>query len=97
MDANILNAVGIIILAITGFMFLAIALYAASRIRSRFGGSPLGKIESGVEESMGGKGAADKPVPSYAAEDCYRDCVKSSHWYSEKQYPSCEEACGLRA
>jgi len=97
MDANILNAVGIIILAITGFMFLAIALFAASRIRSRIGGSPLERMEGGVEESMGGKDTAAKPEPSYGAEDCYRDCVKSSHWYSEKQYPSCEEACGLRA
>ena len=97
MDANILNAVGIIILAITGFMFLAIALFAANRIRSRIGGSPLEKIESGVEESTGGKEAAGKPEPSYGAEECYRDCVKSSHWYSEKQYPSCQEVCGLRA
>ncbi len=97
MDINLLNIVGIVILAITGFMFLAIALFAANKIRSRIGGSPMEKIERGVEEAMGEEEASGKPKPSYGAEDCYRDCVKSSVWYPAKQYPSCEEICGLQA
>lgn len=97
MDIDILSAVGIVILAITGFMFLAIALFAANRIRSRIGGSPLEKIEGGVEESMSGEEAEGKAKPAYGPDECYSDCVKSSHWYSDKQYPSCAEACGLRA
>ncbi|MBI4964101.1 MAG: hypothetical protein HY913_12550 [Desulfomonile tiedjei] len=97
MDINILNIVGILILAITGFMFLAIALFAANRIRAHIAGSPLEKIERGVEGSMeSGEGEA-KSESSYGPEQCYRDCVKSSHWFPEKQYPSCEEVCGLRA
>jgi hypothetical protein len=96
MDFNILNIVGILILAVTMFMFLAIVLFAANRIRSRMGGSPLEKIERGADESMGseraGGGESNHP---YGAEDCYSDCVKSSYLVSPKQYPSCQEICGL--
>ena len=96
MDINILNIVGILILAITMFMFLATVLFAANRIRSRMGGSPPENIERGVEEATGDEGADGESKPSYGAEECYRDCVKSSNLYSPKQYPSCEETCGLR-
>ena len=97
MDINIFSAVGILILAIAMFVFLAVVLFSANRIRSRMGGSPLEKIERGVEASMGGEEAENKAKLSYGPEECYNDCVKSSRWYSEKQYPSCEDACGLRA
>jgi hypothetical protein len=96
MDYNILNIVGILILAVTTFMFLAIVLFAANRIRYRMGGSPLEKIERGVEQSMGGEEAGGRESNHpYGAEDCYRDCVKSSYLVSPKQYPSCQEICGL--
>lgn len=96
MDINIFSAMGILILAIAMFVFLAVVLFAANRIRSRMGGSPLENIERGVEESMGDGEAENKPKPSYGPEECYNDCVKTSLYYTEKQYPSCEDACGIR-
>jgi hypothetical protein len=95
MDYNILNIVGILILAVTTFMFLAIVLFAANRIRYRMGGSPLEKIERRVQEATGGEETGGESKPAYGAEDCYRDCVKSSYLVSPKQYPSCQEICGL--
>jgi heme/copper-type cytochrome/quinol oxidase subunit 1 len=97
MDINIFSAVGILILAVAMFVFLAVVLFSANKIRSRMGGSPLENIERGVEASMGGEEEENKAKPSYGSQECYNDCVKRSLYYTEKQYPSCEDACGLRA
>jgi hypothetical protein len=83
MEANLLVVIGVLALAITGFISLAVTLFAVSeslegRQSSLFMNSP-GKRDSGL------------PLPHG---ECYDHCIKESHW-DPAHAPACSLACGL--
>ena len=82
MDINTLAFVVILVLAVSGFIFLAWTLMAARKL-SKGEGSPFGGKVNG------------RPVPEPTTpEDCYDACMKKSGWASSQAY-LCSVTCDL--
>jgi hypothetical protein len=81
MDINTLAFVVILVLAVSGFIFLAWTLMAVRKSLSKGEGSPFGAKVNG------------RPVPEPTTpEDCYDECMKKSGWASSQAHP-CSIMC----
>jgi hypothetical protein len=87
MDANIFTITGLVLLIVAGFFVTASVLYGIERLIDR--SRSLSRGDRRQEE------ASIRGPATYGPDECYRDCVKGTYPYSEGQYPSCTEACGL--
>jgi hypothetical protein len=83
METNTLALIVILVLAVSGFVFLAWTLMAARKSLSEGRGSLFGGKVKGrpVHEPM-------------TPEDCYDECMKKSGWASSQARP-CSITCNL--
>jgi hypothetical protein len=87
MEGNIFTITGIVLLIIAGFFVTAAVLYGIERLIER--SRSLSRGDRSEQE------VSSRRTETYGPEECYRDCAKGTYPYSERQYPSCAEACGL--
>ena len=86
MDVNIFTIIGLISLIVVGFFLIGAVLFGIEKLIERSRAMRRGPI--GPTEISG--------QAAYGPEECYRDCTRTSDYpYSEREYPSCAEACGL--
>ncbi len=83
MDTNMLALIVILVLAVSGFIFLAWTLMAVRKSLSKRKGSLFsGKVNG-------------QPIPEpMTPEDCYDECMKKSGWASSQAHP-CSITCNL--
>jgi hypothetical protein len=83
MDLNTLALIVILVLALSGFIFLARTMIAARKSLSKRKGSLFGAKVNG------------RPIPEPTTpEDCYDECMKKSGWASSQAHP-CSIMCNL--
>jgi hypothetical protein len=83
METNALALVVILVLAVSGFIFLVRTLMAVRKSSSKRKGSLFGAAVTGG------------PVPEpMTPEDCYDECMKKSGWASSQAHP-CSVTCNL--
>jgi hypothetical protein len=83
METNTLALIVILVLAVTGFVFLAWTLMAARKSLSEGEGSLFGG-------KVNGRPISEPMTP----EDCYDECMKKSGWASSQARP-CSIKCNL--
>ena len=88
MEINLLTLAETSLLIVVGFFCTAVVAYW---IDGLIEGRRVESRRDTVQEQ------ALSESPAYGSEDCYRDCVKRTYPFSERQYPSCAVACGLSA
>ena len=83
MDINMLALGVILVLAVSGFIFLAWTLMAVWKSLSKRKGSLFSSKVNG------------QPIPEpMTPEDCYDECMKKSGWASSQAHP-CSITCNL--
>jgi hypothetical protein len=83
MEANLLVIIGVLVLAITGFISLAVTLLAVSE--------SLEKRQPSLFQGF--SGSRGSRFPSSHGE-CYDHCMHEAHWDPE-HVSECSSACGL--
>jgi hypothetical protein len=83
MEANLLVIIGVLALAITGFISLAVTMLAVSE--------SLEKRHPSLFLDFPDSRYSGFPLPHG---ECYDHCMKESHW-DPAQVPACSSACGL--
>jgi len=83
MYSNLLIVIGVLVLAITGFIFLAVTLLAVSESFERKPPSLLRNFLSGRRLKF--------PLPHG---DCYEECMAEARWDPNK-VSDCSSACGV--
>lgn len=87
MDVNIFTITGLIFLIVVGFFVIGAVLFGIEKLIERRRAMRRDLTRS---SAISGEEAG-----TYGPEECYRDCTRTSYPYSEREYPSCAEACGL--
>ncbi len=83
MEANLLVIIGVLVLAITGFIFLAVTLLAVSE--------SLEKRQPSLFQGFSRSRGTGFPLPHG---ECYDDCMNEAHW-DPAHVSECISACGL--
>ena len=83
MELDLLAVIGILVLAITGFISLAVTLLAVS--------DSLEKRHPSLFQDFSGSRSSGFPLPHG---ECYDQCMAESHWGPAHMH-ACSSACGL--
>jgi hypothetical protein len=88
MDWEVFISFGVVILAVTGFFFLARTLWSTWQAR----GWMTDSTKTSGEKAASGEG----PLLDWEDNACYRDCMDRPFSGTGNQYVHCAAECGLR-